>query len=203
MNRRSIVSVSRAGILAAVFLSFAGFAQAGPIDWGPDVYDPANDIYFDNGGAACTSASVGAVCASLAYSHDLTAHGFVPGLSSLDQLTGGLLEIVFRDDEDDRPNEAFKITLENILQPGAHDAATPFSFSGISGMLLWSLQQDGVLSVLLERQNGDFVFEKSTFTAYGRQEAQAVPEPASLLLFGMGAVAAGARVSRRLIRGRA
>jgi hypothetical protein len=125
--------------------------------------------------------------------HDLTAYGFVPGASSNDQITGGLLEIFLRDDQNDNPSEGFKIVLENLPQPGTHDAATNFSFGNISGSLLTALQQDGVLNVVLSHQHGDFMFDRSIFTAEGTRESESteteseIPEPATLALLATGA----------------
>jgi len=187
---------SVSGIVAIVLFCAASAAHGSPITWGPDVYDPTSDVYFAAGGEVCTASILSTACESLTYTHDLTAYGFVPGASSNDQISGGVLEIVFRDDESDNPSEGFKITLNNLLQPGTHGALVPFAFGSISGALLASLQEDGVLNVLLARQHGDFMFDRSTFVANGARESDekesptspSVPEPTSLALFTVGAV---------------
>jgi len=193
-------------ILAIVLFCAPGFAHATPITWGPDTYDPSSDVYFGADGAACTPASLSATCESLTYSHDLTAYGFVPGPSSSDQLIGAVLEILLRDDESDQPNEAFKITLDGSLVPGTEDASTTFSFGDFSGSLLASIQADGVLTVTLMQQNGDFIFDRSIFTANGTrditepggggQSAAAVPEPNTMLLVAAGLAVLAARRRR-------
>ena len=190
-----MIKNSGSGIVAIVLFCAASVAEASPITWGPHVYDPANDVYFADGGAVCTVDLLSTACESLVYTHDLTAYGFVPGPSSNDQISGGVLDIVFRDDENDRPSEGFKITLNNFLQPGTYDASMPFSFGGISGSLLASLQEDGLLQVIVARQHGDFIFDRSTFTANGTRESDdeeppisTIPEPTSLALFTAGMV---------------
>ena len=52
-------------ILAIVLFCAPSFAHATPITWGPDPYDSSSDVYFGDGGAACTPASMGATCESL------------------------------------------------------------------------------------------------------------------------------------------
>jgi hypothetical protein len=198
-------------ILAIVLFCAPGFAHATPITWGPDTYNPSSDVYFDADGDACTPASLSATCSSLTYSHDLTAHGFVPGPSSSDQVISAVLELVLRDDESDQPNEAFKFTLEGELQPGTQDASTTFSFGDFSGSLLASIQADGVLNVILTRQNGDFIFDLSRFTANGTRGdetgpgggfggAAVVPEPNTMLLMagGLAALAIRRRRTQRI-----
>jgi hypothetical protein len=187
-------------IVAIILLCAPGFAEASPMIWGPDLYDPANDIYFNDEGAACTAISVSASCTSLTYDHDLTAYGFIPGISSGDQLLDAVLEIVLRDDASDAPHEAFKLTLDGALLPGVGDAETAFTFSDFSGSLLAAIQADGILHVLLTRQNGDFIFDRSTFTANGirqdgggAEQVAAVPEPGTLFLVAGGVMALAAR----------
>jgi hypothetical protein len=47
-----------------------------------------------------------------------------------------------------------------------------FSFGDISGSLLASLQDDGLLNVMLSHQHGEFIFDGSIFTANGARESE-------------------------------
>lgn len=184
----------------------AATANAAPITW-QHVFDPSPDVYFSADGSACTSASIAASCDSLTYLHDLTTDGFVPGVLSSDQITGGSLEIRFFDDPNDPGGQAemVKIDLDGLALGGTESGSQTFTMGSFSLAVLTSLQQDGILSVKLRHQAGDFYFDYSTLTADGtRQDSgegsgpgATVPEPATMMLFGTGALGFLTRARRR------
>lgn len=184
----------------------AATANAGPITW-THIFDPGSDVYFSADGSACTSASIAASCDSLTYLHDLTTDGFVPGVLSADQITGGSLQIRFFDDANDPGGQAelVKIDLDGLALGGTESGSQTFTMGSFSLAVLTSLQQDGILSVKLRRQTGDFYFDNSILTADGtRQDSgegsgtePTIPEPATMMLFGTGALGFLTRARRR------
>ena len=187
-------------------LLIAATANAEPITW-THIFDPSPDVYFSAGGSACTSASIAASCDSLTYLHDLTTDGFVPGVLSSDQITGGSLVIRFFDDRNDPGGQAemVKIDLDGLALGGNESGSQTFTMGSFSLAVLTSLQQDGILSVKLRHQAGDFYFDNSTLTADGTRldsdedgdTGPTVPEPATMMLFGTGALGFLTRARRR------
>ena len=196
------------GLGTAAILLTASTAGAGPMTW-QHIYDANPAVYFTAGGSACTADSVAAACESLTYLHDLTTDGFVPGLLSDDQITGGTLEIAFFDDSQDpgKQAEVVKIDLDGLALPGNESGAQTFTMESFTLAVLTSLQLDGILNVTLRHQAGDFFFDTSTLTADGTRRSQdepipgggdiAVPEPGMLMLFGSGVLGALAKARRR------
>jgi hypothetical protein len=196
------------GVGTAGMLLVASSASAGPITW-QHIYDASPNVYFAQDGSACSPNSIAAACESLTYLHDLTTDGFVPGLLSLDQITGGTLEIAFLDDDNDPGNQAekVKIDLDGLALGGTEPGAQTFTLGSFTLAVLTSLQLDGILNVTLRHQAGDFYFDQSTLTADGTRQIQddgtpgggdiAVPEPGTLVLFGAGVLGALARARQR------
>ena len=206
-----------AAIAAAAILGFgSGAAEAAPISW--DItYDPTDDVLMDNVTTACTGNTVtGSVSATSCQSLEFTflLDGFN---ASTDSLASGSLSLSFRDDSDPGPgaggshDEWVNISLDGLLTSGSPLLIPNGSLGFSTSVNVLAQLGDGQLTVLLSLPseslgNNDFYFISSRLTARGeRSESQeedppptgGVPEPASLLLFGMAGLAAR-RVVRRV-----
>jgi hypothetical protein len=196
----------------AVFMA-ASQASAAPIPI-QDLYDPA-DVLFDQvvgGTGACTGTNPGhdatgdissaATCNSLSFQHSLLPE-FDPVLHDL---LSASLTLYFRDDE----TMVQGVAEEYVLSLEGSTVATQTISSGISSSYSYDVQAqmnpDGLLQVLISRtgpgtsSDNDFWFEKSIVNAEYDREADVVPsapEPASLLLFGVGLVGAGRQIRKR------
>lgn len=187
--------------------AFATPAQATSIT---DIYDP-NDVFFLNGGAACTGtnpthtaagdASSATNCASLQFTHFVTPD-FNPANHTL---IDAMLTLFFRDDDTGQP-ESYTLILDSGGSINQSVTSGSGTLSNFSYDVFAQMQLDGTLIVNLARAgnpNSDFWFEKSSVSANYSvtqtppQNTAAVPEPASMLLLGSGIAALGVRMRRR------
>jgi hypothetical protein len=199
---------------AAAILGFGSVAaEAAPISW-EITYDPANVLFNDGATTACTG-DVGANSVSSTTCQSLTFVFALGGFeTSTDVLESGVLSLFFYDDANTTGDvngqpEEVRVVLDGAT-PGT---VVPIPTGGGLYSSVFDVEAalgDGSLTVLLTRgstnPNNDFYFASSRLTASGqRTDGQdedppppgGVPEPASLLLFGMAATAAALRSRRR------
>jgi hypothetical protein len=191
-------------LIAVGAIIFGGFttADASVITFS-DTFNPA-DVLFekDNNGAACTglngaadsvSGAVSGKCDSLVFTQLLD--GFNP---ATDTLTSAGLTLTFHDNNGHPAVEKFTYLID--LATGdvtITSGGVPFVWS----LNALSLLGDGQLAIKLTAKNGDFIFDSAVLTAAGDRivitEPVDVPEPASMVLFGVGALVLGAKIRRR------
>ena len=199
--------------VACVLLLTASRAEATSITF-TDTFDPT-DVFFDNQGGSCTGTNgatdsvTGAVsgkCLSLSYTHVLPGYASPPM-----SLTSGTLSLYFYDDIDNgNATEKVDISLDStFFSPSGGFVVSNGSTAGsavpINYNVLANIASDGQLNVILSRQAGDFYFAYSVLNASGDDGATtptfnpptAVPEPASLILFGTGMLGVASRLRRR------
>ena len=122
---------------------------------------------------------------SYSFTHDMTLEGYVPGT----QIFSGQLSLDVWDDGDWRA-ERFVLNL-NFLD--WIDASQPHEVElGVLGLV--SIWLDGDYTYHITRVWGDFYFGGSTLTITA---AEAVPEPATLAMLGLGLLGFGAARRRR------
>jgi hypothetical protein len=201
-----------AAIAAAAILGFGGTVEAAPISW--DItYDP-DDVLVLEGAAACTgdvlaNTSSGEECTSLQFVYTLD-----PFNTGTDFIESGSVTLSFYDDASGSGDSGGRPEIVSIVFDGATASGSPFTiFTGgapyVSPALdVTAFLGDGQLTVLLgiggPNDGNDFYFASARLIASGEriedQEEEppptgGVPEPTSLLLFGMAGLAA-----RRVVR---
>ena len=190
---------SRVLMFAAMSCWLVGTAQAAPITYTTDVFNP-NDVFFESGGGTCSrinsndtvSGKDDGACRSLTYTHSIAGFN-----TSTDTLTSASLGILLYDDNnpiigDTFSNERFDLSFGSDFFNGVQitnwsHANSPFSASyNVIGAV-----DNGLLTLTISHDSGDFYFAQSTLAATGTRTdlvAAQTPEPGTWVLMGTGLV---------------
>lgn len=188
--------------LFAIFLAGVP-ADASTITF-QDTFDPADVFMAASSSIDCagTNGIVDTVapsgtCRTLSYSHLLTGYPAPPNV-----LQSASLTVYFRDDGGHGDgSEKFTLTgdgsgLWTAQEPGNSGTV---AFGPLS--VFAQVVSDGALSILVTAATGDLYFVKSVLDAEwlerdSNEHPVPTPEPASLLLFGAGAIFVGHRIRK-------
>jgi len=174
-----------------------------------DTFNPADVFLSAAGTLSCTgtnglvdtvapAGTPAAPCLSLSYSHQLT------GIGEFDTLDSAIFTVYFRDDGGPADaSEKFTLTGDGTSfwtseEPGGSGNAVPYGPLSVIAQVLG----DHNLNILVTANTGDLYFIGSTLEYVvssglsASDELVPTPEPASLLLFGAGAVAIAARIRK-------
>jgi hypothetical protein len=132
---------------------------------------------------------------SYSYVHDIIDSGFN---AATDTIISAKLVVDLRDDSTADPDELanFNVDGKNF---GTFDVNfTSFTFNLDPGFIS-SFLNDGIVKVTVNRTLGDFQYRKSTLMIQAERKVgtSTVPEPATLLLFGLGSAAGTLSLARK------
>jgi hypothetical protein len=185
---------------AALFVTLLAAAPAGaaPMTF-EDVFDPTDVLLTtavatacvrDNGADTITPEDP---CKTLSFTQALVGYSNPP-----DVLQSATLTLYLRDDGNDSADKfTFTGDLTSLFSsPDEPNVNSNFGIVSVFAQVL----NDGMVNLILTATQGDFYFEKAVLNAAWNtgdsEEPAPVPEPASLLLLGTGAIAVAYRIRK-------
>lgn len=155
---------------------------AGSTNGTPDPVD-GSDVFNDGISGLYLKSHVFTPDEAVWYTHDISDDGYTK--TGFD-ISSAMLYLSFHDDAKDLKEYA-EVDLLGILSsdPLFEVDNQTYSFS-IDGLAMLELINDGDLHVAVRAEKGDFYLQNSKLVVQGESKSQAVPEPASLLLLGLG-----------------
>lgn len=146
-----------------------------------DIVNPQNDVYLSNNGTS-----------TYTYTHNILDNGFVP---ANDMITDADIYISLWDDLDIQ-SENVRISLDNLIVAQSMEVDWESYHFNVNTS---ALQSDGSLTVTLNVLSGDFLFKDSRLEV-AANHTEAVPEPGTMALMGLGLAGVGFAARRRAAR---